>query len=75
VRQYLGGFHIILESLNKRSELFEEFLRTFVKFYSKSEGKQNWVLFPRDPRQAEEEAIPFHILPPSGSLQLMLLLR
>jgi hypothetical protein len=59
VRQYLGGFHVILEILNKRSELFEEFQRTFVKLYRKSEGKQNWVLFPRDPRQAEEEAIPY----------------
>jgi hypothetical protein len=50
---------VILEVLNKRSELFEESQCMLVKLYHKSENKQNWVLFPRDPRQAEEEAISY----------------
>ena len=59
VRGFLGGFHVILEILNKKSELYDEFSRLFVKLYRQGEGKQNYVMFPRDPRQAEEEAIPF----------------
>jgi hypothetical protein len=52
----LVAFTLFLKSLTR---VFEEFQRTFVKLYRKLEGKQNLVLSPRDPRQVEEEAIPY----------------
>lgn len=55
---FTGGFHLLIELLNKKGQLTEEFTRYIVSLYRKSRGKQDWVISPRDPNQAEDECIP-----------------
>lgn len=54
-----GGFHLLLEVLNQKGKLLEEFKRHLVGLYRKTKGKQDWVIAPGDPKQAEDEAIPY----------------
>jgi len=50
-----GGLHTVMKTLNANGEFFEPLLREVVSSIRDSLDKQNWFLFPSDPRQREQE--------------------
>ena len=50
-----GGFHTVMKILNANGELFEDVLRDFVSAWRNTIDKQNWFLWPTDPRQRKME--------------------
>jgi hypothetical protein len=54
---FAGAFHMKMEQIKKKAELLFEALFHIVKQYRKTQGKQDWVMNPRDPNQMEDEVI------------------
>jgi hypothetical protein len=60
LRPFTGGFHWTIELPDKRARLALDVVKFFVSQYRPTETQQKHVLFPRDPRQALEEA-PYYL--------------
>jgi hypothetical protein len=58
-RVFSGGFHALMKSIEVKSSLAEECVLFWVSTYRPTEGKQKFVMFPRDPTQAVEEMLPY----------------
>lgn len=56
-----GGFHTVMKGLNASGEYFQVLLREIWSEYRDTSERVNWILFPSDPRQREEE-YSFHLL-------------
>jgi hypothetical protein len=60
LRPFTGGFHWTIEIPDKRARLALDVVKFFVRQYRPTETQQKHALFPRDPRQALEEA-PYYL--------------
>ena len=56
-----GGFHAGMKLHNSRGRMFENILSKFIDAWRGSVAKKQWILFPSDPRQLENE-LPQYIL-------------
>ena len=54
-----GAFHYMKEIVTQSAKLMEEFRRDLVKTYRPTQKEQDFVMFPKDPRKFEEEAVPY----------------
>jgi hypothetical protein len=58
-RVFSGGFHALMKTIEVKSSLAEECVLFWISTYRPTEGKQKFVMFPRDPTQAIEEMLPY----------------
>ena len=52
---FFGAFHTLLKLYNAMGDLFANIFPTLVKGYRDSPLKIQWIQFPGDPRQLENE--------------------
>ena len=56
-----GGFHATMKTHNCRGMMFGNIVHNFFGAWRDTHAKVNWILFPKDPRQLENE-LPQYIL-------------
>ena len=56
---FSGGFHMTMESMEKRALLLDSVVRHFVSTYRTTKGRQDWVMSIFNPNQAEDELVPY----------------
>jgi hypothetical protein len=61
IRPFVGGFHTTKEVITKMHDIVGELTKCFIKGYRRTTGQQDWILDPHDPRQFEEEVMPYII--------------
>jgi len=59
IRIFPGAFHYMKEVVTLSGKLMEVFRRSVMKDYRGTSAEQENVLFPKDPRNFEDEAVPY----------------
>ena len=54
-----GAFHYLKEVVGQGSKIMHAFRRDIISNYRPTSDEQDYVLFPNDPRQFEDESIPY----------------